>query len=160
MPDVGYPRDPSLVRLLPGVVEALRALKAAGFLLVLVSNQSGVSRGFIAPAEAAAMHDRLERELSSHGVALDGAYYCPHAPEDRCGCRKPAPGLLYRAARELDVDLAASYVVGDRPSDIAAGRLAGCRTILVGRTARVAEADAVAAGWDDVVTIVAEKGAR
>ncbi len=123
--DVGYPRDPAQVEPLPGAAGALRAL-AAHFALVIVSNQSGIGRGLITPAEAHAVHARVVERFGQAGVTFAGAYYCPHDPGAGCACRKPAPGLLLDAARELGLDLAASVMVGDKPSDVAAGRAAGC----------------------------------
>ena len=151
--DVGYPRDPAAVRLLDGAAPALAELAAAGFRLVVVSNQSGVGRGLIAPDEAERVHERFTAELASRGVALDGARYCPHAPEDGCDCRKPAPGLLLAAAAELGLDLSRSFAVGDRDRDVEAGRRAGCTTVLLGGGGS-AHADFAAAGWDDVVRFV------
>jgi histidinol-phosphate phosphatase family protein len=128
--DVGYPRDPDAVELLPGTQGALRALRDAGFALVVVSNQSGVARGLVSHAEARAVHERLLERLTEGGIELDGAYYCFHGPEDRCDCRKPEPGLLLRAADELGLSLDRSVMVGDKPSDVDAGRAAGCRSLL------------------------------
>jgi len=129
MVDVGYPRDPDEVELLPDAPETLARLRALGLKLVVVSNQSGVGRGLVTAGEAAAVHRRFVEALRSRGVELDAAYYCPHAPEDGCSCRKPSPELLERAARDLDVELSDSFMVGDKDSDIEAGRRAGCRTI-------------------------------
>jgi D-glycero-D-manno-heptose 1,7-bisphosphate phosphatase len=129
--DVGYPRRPDDVQLLPDALAGLRRLSELGLKLVLISNQSGVGRGLVSPEEAAAVHERFVRELERGGVHLDGAYYCPHAPSDACSCRKPSPEMLERAARELDLDLASSFMVGDRESDLEAGRRAGCKTILL-----------------------------
>jgi D-glycero-D-manno-heptose 1,7-bisphosphate phosphatase len=123
--DVGYPRDPARVEPLPGAIEVLRALQHS-FALVIVSNQSGLGRGLITDAEARAVHDRVIDVFARAGVGFAGAYYCPHAPGAGCPCRKPAPGLLVDAARELALDLASSVMVGDKASDVAAGRAAGC----------------------------------
>jgi histidinol-phosphate phosphatase family protein len=141
--DVGYPRDPEAVRLLEGAPEALAALRRAGFALVVVSNQSGIGRGLVTRDEARAVHDRFVRELRAHGVELDDVRYCPHSPEDACACRKPAAGLLLDSARELGLDLGRSFMVGDKPDDVEAGRAAGCRTVLLGA--------AGAADWDEAV---------
>lgn len=132
--DVGYPRDPARVEPLPGAIDALRVLQQR-FALVIVSNQSGIARGLISAAEAAAVHARVVEQFSQAGVTFAGAYYCPHAPEAGCRCRKPAPGLLLDAARDLGLDLAASIMLGDKPSDLAAGRAAGCHTLALGPTA-------------------------
>jgi D-glycero-D-manno-heptose 1,7-bisphosphate phosphatase len=127
--DVGYPRDPALVEPLPGAISALREL-GARFALVIISNQSGIGRGLITEAEARAVHDRVIEVFAREGVAFAGAYYCPHAPEASCSCRKPAPGLLLDAARELGLDLATSVMIGDKASDVTAGLAAGCRHII------------------------------
>jgi D-glycero-D-manno-heptose 1,7-bisphosphate phosphatase len=141
--DVGYPRDPEAVRLLEGAPEALAALRRAGFALVVVSNQSGIGRGLVTREEAQAVHDRFVQELRAHGVELDDVRYCPHSPDDACACRKPAAGLLLDSARELDLDLTRSFMVGDKPDDVEAGRAAGCRTVLLGGDG--------AADWDEAV---------
>jgi histidinol-phosphate phosphatase family protein len=147
--DVGYPRDPDRVQLLPGAAEALRSL-AARAALVIVSNQSGLARGRFTRAEADAVHARVVELLAAAGVTLAGAHYCWHGPDDGCCCRKPAPGLLLAAADALDLDLAASMVVGDKPSDVEAGRAAGCaHGLLFAAADAPAEARAAAAvvGW-------------
>lgn len=119
---------------MPGAPEALRALHDAGFALVVVTNQTVVSRGLATEEEVAEVHRRLREQLPE----LDAFYVCPHHPNAdveryrvECDCRKPRPGLLLRAADELDLDLAKSWMVGDRVSDVAAGAAAGCRTILL-----------------------------
>jgi len=134
--DPGYLRDPAGVRLLPGVSEAIRSLRQAGYRVVVVTNQSGVARGFLTERTLEAIHTELRRQLAEHGAALDGLYYCPYHPDGRVegyavesDLRKPAPGMLFQAARELDIDLSNSWMVGDSPVDIQAGRSAGCRTI-------------------------------
>ena len=133
--DVPYNVDPARVRLAAGAGEGTRALQAAGHALVVVTNQSGVARGLFAPAELAGVRARIEELL---GLRLDGFYGCPHHPEGRvaaytgaCDCRKPRPGLLLRAARELGLDLARSWMVGDILDDVEAGSRAGCRTALL-----------------------------
>ena len=127
--DVGYPRDPALVQPIEGAIDALRVLQR-DHALVVISNQSGIARGRITPAEAAAVHDRFVAMFESGGVTFAGFYYCPHGPDDGCRCRKPAPGLLEDAARELGLDLARSIMIGDKPSDLEAGRAAGCALVV------------------------------
>lgn len=134
-----YGSDPNGIVLLDGVVEGLAALRRAGYKLLLVSNQSGVARGYFDEGAVARMHDRLQRMLDRYGAALDGLEYCPHHPEGvepsyavECSCRKPAPGMLRRAARKHGVNLSASWMVGDIEADVEAGRRAGARTVLVG----------------------------
>jgi D-glycero-D-manno-heptose 1,7-bisphosphate phosphatase len=136
--DVPYNVDPARIRLLPGAVAGLRALHRAGFLLIVVSNQSGVARGYFPEAALAAVEERLRALLAAVGVPLAGFYYCPHHPDGvvpeyavSCLCRKPSHGLLVRAGREHDIDPAASWFVGDILDDIEAGHRAGCRTVLV-----------------------------
>jgi histidinol-phosphate phosphatase family protein len=129
--DVGYPRRASEVRLLPEVSESLKSLIASGFILVIVSNQSGVARGLISPEEAQAVHDRVVTLLGEWGILLAGAYYCSHAQEDNCECRKPKPGLILRAAEELSIDLKTSVLVGNQERDTQAASAAGCRSVLV-----------------------------
>ncbi len=127
------------LRILPGVPEALRDLAASGFLLVVVSNQTAVARGLVNEDGVRAVHAHLDRELVRlGGVAPSAYYFCPHHPSATdpryrfaCDCRKPRPGLLLRAARDLGIDLRSSCLVGDRMTDVAAGRRAGCWTILV-----------------------------
>lgn len=133
--DVGYPSDPAEVRLLDGALDGMARLARAGWHLVLVSNQSGVGRGLITAEQAESVHRRLVEELEAGGVRLDGAYYCLHAPDDGCDCRKPSPGLVLRAVRDLQLDLPHSFLVGDRESDLEAGRRAGCRVVAFGPAA-------------------------
>ena len=128
--DVGYPRDPAQVELLPGAADALRELQR-DWVLVVVSNQSGIARGLVSEREAAAVHAEFVARFAAVGVTFAGCYYCPHAPDAGCACRKPLPGLLLDAAAALDLDLAASVMIGDKPSDLEAGRAAGCRALSV-----------------------------
>ncbi|NOY82689.1 MAG: HAD family hydrolase [Kiritimatiellaeota bacterium] len=130
--DRGYLADPEGIELLPGVAEGLAALLKAGFLLVVVTNQSGVGRGMFPMTAVEAQHQRLKQLLTDQHVELAGIEVCPHCPEDHCDCRKPAPGMLLRAARRLHLDLDSSFLVGDKCSDIQAGAAVGCRGVLVG----------------------------
>lgn len=137
--DTGYPSDPDAISLLPGVGEGLRALLAAGWRLVVVSNQAGVARGKFSLATLEAVNQRLVALLAAEGVTLDAFYFCPHHAEHgsppynvACDHRKPEPGMLRTAADDLDLDLRSCWMIGDRETDIEAGRAAGCRTILIG----------------------------
>ena len=155
--DMNYPRDPDGVRLLPGVADALARLREAGFMSIVVSNQSGVGRGIVTREQADAVHARFVAELAAAGIQLDGAFYCPHAPADGCSCRKPSAELIFEAARNLNIDLSRSFVVGDKPSDVETGRRAGCRTILLapeGTAPHEPSPDLVARTWRDVVRYV------
>jgi len=116
------------VEILPGVPAALAALRGAGYVLVVVTNQPDVARGAQTREAIDAIHAHLRRELP-----LDAIYCCFHDDADRCACRKPAPGMLRDAARDLDLDLATSFMIGDRWRDVDAGRAVGCRTIFVDR---------------------------
>ena len=149
--DVGYPRDPDRVRLLDGVPGALRRLAEAGLALVVVSNQSGIGRGLITPGEARAVDERFRSLLADQGVVLDGAKYCPHRPDEGCRCRKPQPGMLLEAAAELDLELTSSHMIGDKQTDVEAGRRAGCAS-----TVRLAVDGAAAAEADHVARDMAE----
>ena len=126
-----YPSEPCQVELLPCAAVALKHMRTLGLGLVLVSNQSGVGRGYFPETRLQEVHHRLEQLLASEGVALDGYYYCPHRPEDACRCRKPEPGLVERAARDLGVDPCSSFVVGDNAVDVELGRRLGAPTVLV-----------------------------
>lgn len=116
---------------LPGVAEVVRALRERGFLIVVASNQRGVTRGLISVADLEEIHRRMKERLAKENAIIDGIYVCPHSEEDRCDCRKPKPGLLLKAREDLDIDLSESYMIGDSQVDIEAGRNAGCRTIMV-----------------------------
>ncbi len=129
MEETGYCADPAKVRVYPGVSEALRALKAAGFLNLIVSNQSGIGRGWISQAQYQAVQDELLRQIGQ-GL-IDASYFCPDAPDVPSFRRKPAPGMLIEAAAQFGIDLSASYIVGDKAADIECGRRAGAGGILV-----------------------------
>jgi D,D-heptose 1,7-bisphosphate phosphatase len=119
------------LRLLPGANSAIRLLKAHDWLVVLITNQSGVGRGYYTAQDVAAIHERLRIDLAQAGATLDGIYYCPHHPDDDCDCRKPKMLLFQQAMHDLDIDLSASYTIGDKVSDLVPGKRLGCRTILV-----------------------------
>jgi len=126
-----YLSDPEQVELIEGAAAGLRRLAARGLGLVIVTNQSGIGRGFFDVARLAEIHERLLRELRAEGVELDGLFVCPHHPDERCACRKPRTGLALRAAAELGFEPAHAFVVGDMASDVALGRALGATTLLV-----------------------------
>jgi D-glycero-D-manno-heptose 1,7-bisphosphate phosphatase len=128
--DRGYLSDPAGVALLPGVAESLAHLLSVGFKLVFISNQSGIGRGLVTPEESEAVHQRTLDVLAAEGISVLGSYICPHAPWDRCPCRKPLPLLLERAAEDHEIDFRQSFMIGDKKTDVDVGRAAGCRTIL------------------------------
>jgi D-glycero-D-manno-heptose 1,7-bisphosphate phosphatase len=133
---IHYLSDPADVRLMSGAAEALARLRRAGFLCVLITNQSAIGRGMISESRLHEIHAEMNRQLAEQGTALDGIYYCPDVPsgDDRTVVenlnRKPGPGMLLQAASDLGLDLAESWMVGDLISDVLAGLNAGCRSIL------------------------------
>lgn len=126
-----YLSDPEGVELLPRVARGLQQLSVLGLGLIVVSNQSGVGRGFFDTTRLALIHQRLCDLLAAAGIHLDGIYVCPHTPEDDCVCRKPRTALLERAAQELDFDPRAAFVIGDKSCDIELGQRVGATTCLV-----------------------------
>lgn len=133
-----YPRGPEELELYPSVGAALRPIQDAGFRLVMITNQSGLAHGYFDADALTRMHDHLRAELGRDGVQLDGVYHCPHHPDGvvkelavPCDCRKPRPGMIRQAARDLDIDPSRSWFVGDILDDMEAGQRAGCRTVLV-----------------------------
>jgi D-glycero-D-manno-heptose 1,7-bisphosphate phosphatase len=126
-----YLSDPAQVTLIPGVGEALRDLRQMGFGLVVITNQSGLGRGFFDQARLQRVHEHLRELLEREGIQLDGLYVCPHKPEDDCACRKPRLGLLQKAAGELGFNWANCIVIGDKACDIEMGHGAGALTLLV-----------------------------
>lgn len=140
--DPGYINSPDQVKLLDGVAEALIELKTLGYKLVIVTNQSAVARGIVTEKVLGEIHDRLKQILAEKNAFLDGIYYCPFHPEGvvpkyrkESDCRKPNPGMLHKAAAELDIDLRQSWCIGNSGRDVEAGRRAGCRTILIDKPA-------------------------
>ena len=136
----GYIADPDHVRLISGAADAIRCFSQAGYLVVIISNQSGIARGLFDEAALSAVHQRVEALLEAEGVRLDGAYYCPYLDGAEAlvesyrldsELRKPKPGMLLQASRELGVLLPRSWMIGDALSDVEAGKAAGCRTILI-----------------------------
>lgn len=149
----GYVHRIEDFHLLPGVPDALRRLNAAGYGLVVITNQAGIARGLYGPADFERLTRYMLEILRADGVTIDAVYHCPHHPTEgvgryriSCQCRKPAPGMLLSASADLGIDLAASALVGDKASDIEAGRQAGVgRCVLVGSGHAVSAADRAAA---------------
>jgi len=136
--EVGYVNHPSRIRLLPRTAEAIRRLNRSGVAAVMVTNQTGIARGYFSEETLHAANARMVAELAAGGARLDGLYVCMHHPSlgeppyrTECDCRKPRPGLLTRAAADLGLDLRASVMVGDKFSDVAAGQAAGASGVLV-----------------------------
>lgn len=136
--DVGYLSRLEDLKIYDNAPEAIRLMKEKGFLTVVVTNQSGVARGFFSEDFIVTVHDKMNEYLKERGASLDALYYCPHHPRygneiyrKECSCRKPQPGLLIRAAEDLDIDLTASYVIGDMPRDMDIARKVGARGVMV-----------------------------
>jgi len=132
-PEGDYIKSWDEFEFLPSVKTAIRKLNENGFLVIIVSNQRGIARGLMTEEDLKEIHRKMKEELAEVRAVIDGIYYCPHDLDDHCNCRKPKPGLLLKAAREHDIDLGRSWMVGDHESDIEAGKRAGCKTILISR---------------------------
>lgn len=154
-----YVRDWADVAFLPGALAALRRLARAPYRVVLVTNQSAVGRGLVPLARAEAITARVAAAVRAAGGRVDGWYLCPHRPGEGCACRKPAPGLLLRAAAELGLDPARSYLVGDALTDLQAARAAGARGVLVLTGRGRAQAALLAAEPGPSWPVVADLGA-
>ncbi len=131
-PDVHYCSRSEDFELFPNTSEAIRLLNQSGFKVIVVTNQSGIARGYFTEETLAKIHEKMKKELAKQGAYLDAIYYCPHHPDDNCDCRKPKPKLVLQAAREHDIDLEHSFVVGDLKTDIELGKAVGCKTISIG----------------------------
>lgn len=148
--DVNYCRRVEDFEILPGVPEAIRLLNQHKFKVVVVTNQSGIARGYFTEATLCQIHKYMLEELAKKGAKIDAIYYCPHHPDEGCNCRKPKPGLILRATEELRISPSLSYIIGDATRDIAAGKAAGCKTVWLS-TAPDGEAGAKAIEPDYIV---------
>jgi len=157
-----YIRSVAEWRPLPGSLEAIAALTAAGFTVAVVTNQSGVGRGYFSEATLAAIHASMAARVAEQGGRIAGVFHCPHRPDEGCDCRKPKPGLLLQAAAHFGIDLAGVPFIGDKASDAEAALAAGARPILVG-TASVEGAAAQAERYADLAAaasaLIAEREA-
>ena len=129
--EIGYMYDAGLYKPYSYAGPAIRRINDSGMKAVLITNQSGIGRGYFEEAMVQQVHDILRAELARHGARLDAVYYCPHLPEAGCDCRKPQPGMLRRAQKELNIDLAGSYIIGDKHVDVETGYAVGGKSILV-----------------------------
>lgn len=129
--DAGYCSSPEDFELLPSVPEAIRLLKANSFKVIVITNQSGIARGYFSEEMLGQIHKKMGEELAKCGAYINAVYHCPHHPDEGCECRKPKTALFHQAAKEFDIDFNGSFVVGDMPMDIDAGRGLGCQTVLV-----------------------------
>ncbi len=133
LPPDHYVARPGEFRFLPGAVEALEILHGLGYLLIVVTNQRGIARGFMTEVDLGTVHDFMRNTLKEKGVFLDDIYHCPHETFENCACRKPQPGLILKAMEEWGITKPGSYMVGDSPSDVEAGKRAGVTTVRITR---------------------------
>ena len=126
-----YVKSISELEIYPNVAKNIKLLKDAGFLVVVITNQSAVNRGIVTPEMINQIHNSIQDHLKKSGTFLDGFYYCPHTPNENCNCRKPKSGLLEKAILELNIDLNSSWMIGDRDSDIEAANSIGCKAIKI-----------------------------
>ena len=138
IPDVPYNVNPDLITLEDGVIEGLKSLQQAGYILVMISNQAGVARGYFKIDELKKVEQKIDLLLHPEGIAIEKYYFCPHHPDGKvaeyaiaCECRKPQPGMILQAAEELGIATKQSWMIGDILNDAEAGNRAGCRTILI-----------------------------
>ncbi len=126
-----YVKTPEELEILPDLEAPLREIRERGFRIVIVTNQSVIGRGLTTHHEMSRIHEKLRLELEQFGCSIDGIYYCPHRPDEGCNCRKPEPGLILRASKDLGIDVAASWMIGDKEIDLEAAKRAGCRGIRI-----------------------------
>jgi len=157
--DKSYQYQTHDLELIPGAAAAIKKLKAGGYLAIIITNQSGVARGYFTEDDLLAFNSHMLKVLENEGAKADAVYYCPHLKGAKiayyrkdCACRKPKPGMLIKAAKEYGVDLSRSWVVGDKASDVDAGKAAGCRTILIGK--EKGKADALAKDLSEAVEYI------
>jgi len=171
--DVGYLDDCSRIKFLPGAVEAIRLLNRSGYKVIIVTNQAGVAKGYFSEEKMKEINARMLEIIFEQGAQVNKIYYCPHHIEGivaeykkECSWRKPNPGMIKEAAREYDLDLANSFIIGDKISDMEAGHRAGCRTILLTEQVRpdiandVPKADHIASGLYDAVLWIQKSDIR
>jgi len=129
--NLGYIDDPNDLKIYPSVAKGIKILKENGFKIIVITNQSGITRGYFSEEILEKVHQKMKNELSKKGASIDAIYYCPHHPNDGCNCRKPNTGLFQQAIRELNIDVKRSFIIGDRMLDVEAGYKIGCKTVLV-----------------------------
>lgn len=129
--DVHYLDNPDKFEMYPFVGDGVKKLKESGFKIIVITNQSGISRGYFTEKQLSKIHDRMKKEFQEFDVVLDGIYYCPHHPEENCNCRKPNTYLYEKAIKEHNIDVKKSYMLGDKILDIDAGKKIGVTAILI-----------------------------
>lgn len=159
--DVHYCRRPEDFELFPYTAKALRLLNEHGFKVIVITNQSGIARGYFTEETLARIHQKMIDEVAKEGGFIDAICYCPHHPDDNCDCRKPKPKLLLQASNEHNIDLEHSFVVGDLQMDIDLGKAGGCRTILIDNAlvnGKKVAADAIASDLLEAVQFILKEG--
>jgi len=126
-----YVKTVDELEIFPNIHNSIKKLKENGFMIVVITNQSAINRGFSTHEKIKKIHDKIQNYLISHGVSIDAFYYCPHRPDENCECRKPKPGLLTKAVNELSIDPAKSWIIGNNDSDVIAGESVGCKAIKI-----------------------------
>ena len=129
--NIGYIDHPDDFHMYPGVVEGIKLLKKYGYKIIVVTNQSGIGRGYFVKEHLDEIHHKMNNEFSDNGTAVDAIYFCPHHPDENCSCRKPKTGLFEQAVEDLDINIEESFIIGDRMLDMEAGDKIGCTTVLV-----------------------------
>jgi len=129
--DTGYITNPKDLVFIRGSKKAVKVLKDKGFLVYIISNQSGVGRGFFTIKDVQAVNDKLVSEFKKYNIFIDGIFFCPHHPDEKCKCRKPRPDVVFDIAKDNKISLTKSYFVGDKLSDVQTGQNAGCKTVLI-----------------------------
>jgi D,D-heptose 1,7-bisphosphate phosphatase len=129
--DVHYLDNPDKFQMYPGVGEGVKKLKENGFKVIVITNQSGIARGYFTKKQLSNIHEKMRKEFQKFDIELDGIYYCPHHPDDNCNCRKPNTELFEKAVKEHNIDIKKSYVLGDKIQDISAGKKIGAGAILI-----------------------------
>jgi histidinol-phosphate phosphatase family protein len=137
--NVDYIDNPDDFQLYPTVAEGIKLLKDNGFKIIVITNQSGIARGFFTEETLKKIHERMKKELSEKHASIDGLYYCPHHPDENCDCRKPNTALFEKAIQEHTIDVSRSFVIGDRMIDVEAGHKIGCKTVLVPERKKMVE---------------------
>jgi len=127
----GYISNPDQFKMYPNVAKGIKLLYNEGFKIIIITNQSGIARGYFSKEKLEEIHDKMKKGLSEENVEIDAIYYCPHHPDENCKCRKPKPGLLEQAIKDFDIDVNNSFFIGDRMLDVEAGKKVGCRTVLI-----------------------------
>ena len=132
--DVPYCDDPAKFKIFDGVGESISLLNDAGYLVIVITNQSGINRGYFSVETLERIHDRLKRDVEAGGGRIDDIFYCPHAPEEHCSCRKPEIGMGLDAIQKYNIDPSESYMIGDHDKDMEFARRLGCTGIKVGKS--------------------------